>query len=76
MWREPPQLVKASPTILMHLVLFRPTSIDELSEFHPTLAQSSVIDMVRYEGDNFDDIYDLTFSVSDVTTYTVHTYSS
>ena len=41
----------------------RPTSIDELSELHPTLAKS-FIDMVRFEGDNFEEVYDLTFSVS------------
>ena len=42
--------------------------MDELSELRPSLAQN-FIDMVRYEGDNFEDIYDLTFTVSDATTY-------
>ena len=43
----------------------RPTAIDELQELRPSLAQS-FINMVRYEGDNFEDAYDLTFSVSGV----------
>ena len=43
----------------------RPTAIDELQELRPSLAQS-FIDMVRYEGDNFEDAYDLTFSVSGI----------
>ena len=65
-------LVKAFQTFdVSHFVLFRPTSIDELLELRPSLAQSFV-DMVRYEEDDFEDIYDLTFSVSKVTTYTIH----
>ena len=47
----------------MYMHMLRPTSVEELKEFRPSLGQN-LHDMVSYKEDDFEDIYDLTFSVS------------
>ena len=41
----------------------RPTTVEELKEYRPSLGQN-LQDMVAYKNDDFEDIYDLSFAVS------------